>query len=371
MKAFFLFSVTLFCLNACRQPDYFVQKGNYDKAIDLYGERLRSQGKSRQKSKDLKGLESSFELAQNRDLLALEQLQIFRTADQWPGINALHRQIQARQNKLSALQPLRSRSGYAPNYKLLDNIDSLQKDSRLQAARYLYAHAQRLLAITDSTGQRAPAREAYYALRDLKSNYFPYWENANALIDSAYRVGKAHVVIETSTAKGISDGNTFWEYFTVKPNFVRNEWLVFYPDSSTRKSFDYRVKCQLVALYVGSESNSSTERTESKQVEDGYDETLDTAGHVIARTARFKTETTTITTYASSRSADGSVLFELLDEHTGAVLSSKALQGYHNFSETSETSPPSAPSYWGMIGHVASDIEWDVREELRRALVKR
>ena len=124
MKAFFLFSVTLFCLNACRQPDYFVQKGNYDKAIDLYGERLRSQGKSRQKSKDLKGLESSFELAQNRDLLALEQLQIFRTADQWPGINALHRQIQARENKLSALQPLRSRSGYAPNYKLLDNIDS-------------------------------------------------------------------------------------------------------------------------------------------------------------------------------------------------------------------------------------------------------
>jgi len=93
---------------------------------------------------------------------------------------------------------------------------------------------------------------------------------------------------------------------------------------------------------------------------------LDTAGHVISRTARFKTETTTITTYASSRSADGSVLFELLDEHTGALLSSKALQGYHNFSETSETSPPSAPTYWGMIGHVASDIEWDLREEFAK-----
>jgi len=59
--------------------------------------------------------------------------------------------------------------------------------------------------------------------------------------------------------------------FTVKPNFVRNEWLVFYPDSAPGK-FDYRVKCQSVALYVGSESSSSTERTESKQVEDGYDE---------------------------------------------------------------------------------------------------
>jgi len=47
-------------------------------------------------------------------------------------------------------------------------------------------------------------------LRDLKSNYFSYWENANALIDSAYRVGKAHVVIETSTAKGISETADFW-----------------------------------------------------------------------------------------------------------------------------------------------------------------
>lgn len=371
MKSYSIIMLLLFCLVSCRGPEYFTEKGAYDKALDLYSSNLRTQTKERQKLQNLKGLEFSFARAQSRDSAELSHLNALSRAENSPRINTLHRQIQDRQRKVAALQPLHTKSGFAPRFSIIETIDALEKDSRLNAARYLYAHAQSLLAITDSTGQRAPAREAYYTLLDLKSNYFPYWENANALIDSAYHVGKAHVIFEPSTAEGVSDGQSFWDYFAMTPNFVKSEWLLFYKDSSTRKTFDYRIKCQLLSIYVSGECTSNVDRYETKQVEDGYDEKIDSTGHVISRTPKYKTETKTITTYSSTRTADSAILFELVDEHTGLVLAKKTIQASHNYSESSELFVPSAPSYWGMIGYVASDVEWDVRTELKKTLVKR
>jgi hypothetical protein len=65
------------------------------------------------------------------------------------------------------------------------------------------------------------------------------------------------------------------------------------------------------------------------------------------------------------------VLLELIDEHTGQVLISQCVQGKHFFDESSELSPPSAPTYWGMIYRVAGDVEGDLRSELKRVLLVR
>ncbi|MBC7775777.1 MAG: hypothetical protein H7246_10095, partial [Phycisphaerae bacterium] len=98
---------------------------------------------------------------------------------------------------------------------------------------------------------------------------------------------------------------------------------------------------------------------------------LDSAGHVISRTQRYKTETTTITTYRATRSANGTVLLELWDEHTGRVVDSKALQGAHNSDDSSEYMSVSAPSEGTMIGYVASSIESSIHRYLRKVLVPR
>lgn len=126
------------------------------------------------------------------------------------------------------------------------------------------------------------------SLRDLKANYYPYWENTNALIDSAYKVGKAHILFETGVVEGVEDGSTFWSDVSLNEHFVNNEWLVFYTDPKARQGFDYLAKCRLVSLYVGSINQLTTERTETKQVEDGYDEKLDSAGHVITHAVNTK-----------------------------------------------------------------------------------
>ncbi|MBC7774186.1 MAG: hypothetical protein H7246_02005, partial [Phycisphaerae bacterium] len=244
MKSHHIFLFALAFMASCHSPEYFVQKGDYDKAINLYSSNIRYQEKGKINKKDLIGLESALGLAQRRDSAELAQLGADELLENWPRINKIHRQIQTRQGKVLALGTLQSKKGYAPAFTMIEAIDSLEADSRRQAAAYLYSHAQQLLAITDSTGQRQPARDAYYALRDLKANYFLYWENANTLIDSAYREGKAHILFETSVQDGVWDGRYFWKSTSLAESGVKNEWLAFYTDSTARPEFDFRAKCR-------------------------------------------------------------------------------------------------------------------------------
>jgi len=368
MKSYYIFFLALIFLASCRSPEFFVQKGNYDKAIDLYSSKIRHQAKGKQNKNDLVGLESAFNLAQSRDSAELVSLRPAELRENWPSVHKIHHQIQTRQRKVFALGMLKTQKGYAPTFTMFETIDSLEADSRRQAAAYVYDHAQQLLSITDSTGQRQPARDAYYALRDLKANYFPYWENTNTLIDSAYREGKAHILIETSIQADVSGYEDFWKNTDLAKSWVKNEWLAYYTDSTARPEFDFRAKCHLVSLYVSPESTSSVERTETKEVEDGYDEKLDSAGHVISRTPRYKTEVKTITTYSASRSANGTVLLELWDENTQKMVLSQAIEGAHIASDSSEMFMVSAPSGGTMVGYVNSSIKGSIHRHLRKVL---
>jgi len=371
MKSYCNLFLAIIFLASCRSAEFFVQKGDYDKAIDLYISNIRPQGKGKQKKEALIGLESAFNLAQSRDSAELVLLRPGELRENWPRTHKIHYQIQTRQRKVVALGMLKTQNGYAPKFAIIEAIDSLEANSRRQAAAYLYHHAQQLLAITHSTGQRQPARDAYYALRDLKANYFVYWENANALIDSAYREGKAHILFETSVQDGVSDYGDFWRNTDLASSWLKNEWLAYYSDSTARPAFDFRAKCRLVSLYVSPESTSATERTETKEVEDGYDEKLDSAGRVISRTVKYRTEITTITTYSASRTANGTVLLELWDEHTQKMVHSQAIEGGHNASESSEMFVVSAPSEGRMIGYVASSIQGSIHQYLRKVLASK
>jgi hypothetical protein len=205
--------------------------------------------------------------------------------------------------------------------------------------------------------------------RDLKTNYYSYWENTNALMDSAWHMGKVNILIVPESNSGISDGSYFWEDLKKKPQLIKSDWLVFYADPQARQTFDYTLKCSLLSLHVGSENNTQTTRTETKQVEDGFEETRDSCGRVVSRIQKYRCETTTITTYSCERSGHASVAMELVDCESGLILISKTLFGSYNFNETSESMAPSAPSYWGMVNHISNDVEWEIKHVLKKNLM--
>ena len=342
-----------------------MEKGDYHSAVKAYGLVLADQPQNRKKKSDLKGLEQAFNLAQRKDSAELVSLTAQKLEANWPRINAIHRNIQERQNKVDQWQPLKSRKGFTPDFPRVSNIDSLETDSRQAAARYLYARAQELM----STGEHAPAREAHQLLSDLKKHYFPSWENVDSLIESARALGTEHLLFLAETRNGITDGPDFWSDMVQSPPKLRKEWILIHTDTSVRKTFDYLLNCRLESLYVGAENQHTATRTETQEVEDGYEETRDTSGKVISRTARFRTETVVKTTYFSEREANAAVFMELTDTRTGTRLISETIQTTHRYQENSEMMFPLAPSYWGMIRYLSTNIEWEIGWRLRKALL--
>ncbi len=121
MKSSTLLFLTFCALASCHSPEYFVQKGDYDRAIELYSSNIGDQRKGRQNKKDLLGLESAFGLAQRRDSAELALLAELDLDENWPRINKIHRQIQARQQKLSAHGSFQSKKGFVPTFTVIES----------------------------------------------------------------------------------------------------------------------------------------------------------------------------------------------------------------------------------------------------------
>lgn len=375
------FLAALLWFSSCASPNAqpLLKKSPYDPTINNTVGKLDGKKK---KPKHVKRLETAFQSAQRADLLAADSLLSLATPDRWLYINALHRRIQSRQRKIAPLLPLRADDGYQPDLLLVADIADRENASRRAAATYLYDRANALLAQTHATGRKQPAREAYHTLLNLKTNYFRYWENTNALIDSAFLAGQAHILLQADMRSGTRSSQNFW---MSRPRQFDTEWLLFYQNPHARPHFDFVVKNSLTNLYVGLENRWETNRTESKQIEVGCKEVRDTSGKVVERTPIYETVSATVTEVRITKSATATLHMEVLDGHTGAVLHGEYLHDRQDFDETwvsvsGDTRAlncvpattggfPSAPSDWAMEDRVIDDLYWQLGRLCQRLLM--
>jgi hypothetical protein len=381
----FLLLAALLWLASCAAPNTqtLLKKSPHDPDISSAVRKLDGKKK---KPKHVKRLETAFRAAQHADLLATDSLLGLAASDRWLYVNALHRRIQSRQEKIAPLLPLRADDGYRPDLLLVADIADREAASRRAAAAHLYDRAQALLAETERTGRKQPARDAYHMLRNLKSNYFSYWENANALTDSAYRAGQAHILLETDL-RAITWGElSFWKNAgPLAAQQFNTEWLLFYQNPTDRPHFDFVVKSRLADLYIGPESRWETSRTESKQIEVGCKEVRDTSGKVVERTPIYETVTATVTEVRVTKNATAALLVEVLHGRTDQVLHNEYLSDSQHFDETwvsvsgdsraltftpisTNIGCPSAPSDWAMEDRLANSLRWSLGRLCRRLL---
>ena len=377
-----LAALLLFSCSAPNATKPLLKKSPYDSAISHTAWKLDGKKK---KAKHVKRLETAFQSAQRADLLASDSLLGLDAPGRWLYVNALHRRIQSRQAKIAPLLPLRADDGYRPDLLLVADIADRENASRRAAAAYLYDLANTLLAEAAETGRKQPARDAYHTLRDLKANYFRYWENANALTDSAYRAGQAHILLETDVWSGVWGSQSFWQNAgPFSERHFNTEWLLFYQNPAARPHFDFRVKSRLTDLYVGPEYRSESSRTETKEIEVGCKEVRDSTGKVVERTPIYETVSATITEIRVSKSASASLYVEVLNERTGSLLHSQYLSDDERFEETfvqvsgderalthrpfTSIGCPSAPSDWTMENRVADNLCGSLARFCRDAL---
>jgi hypothetical protein len=349
------------CTGTSSKP--LLKKSPYDASFRYYAERLEGKNK---KVKHIKKMETAYQLAQKSDLIAADSMLNLEQPDRWLFINAYHRRIQGRQQKVLALLPIESKDGYKPDLLTINNIGARESASRKASAQYLYQQSEDLLA----TDKAVDAREAYRTLVNLKENYYPVWESSTALLDSASRVGVEHVLVEG--------------YGRFSPSYIDSKWQKFYRDASARENFDIIIRSHGLQVYVGPDSENRSCYTESKQIEVGYTEKKDSAGNVIERTAIYETISATVTEVEVTKTADASLFVDVIDGLTGALIRNEAIASQHYFSEKSvvisgdrralsacpvETSfMIFTPSYWDMENKVLAkldcDFTWFVRSRL-------
>ena len=269
-------------LSACHTAQRYIESGNYDDAISFCVNKLR--GKSKKKTELVKGLEQAFKKAQARDLNTADHLIADGRPENWERINALHRQISARQNKIAPLLPLTSKDGSRAKFECV-NIGKLESESREKAAEYLYNCAEDLLQQAEK-GDRLAAREAYNTLKSLETRYFRQYKNKDRMLQDARSLGTTHILFEIKNQSDKALPREFMDRMLAIGTYdLDSEWKAFHFKSDSRIPVDYRVVFNLRQVDISPERVSERNYSDEKEIQDGYDYVLDERGNVKKDTA--------------------------------------------------------------------------------------
>jgi len=265
-------------LSACHTAQRYLETGDYDGAIDYCVHKL--QGKKKKKAEYVQGLERAFQKAQTRDLATIDHLANENRPENWERINAVHRDIRRRQNKVIPLTPLSANDGYQARFEFLD-IAKLESESRNKAAEYVYNQAKDNIA-RGERGEKQAARDAYYALLDLEKRYFKNYKDKNELMQQARDLGTSYVLFEVKNQSNTVLPRAFAErILALGKTELDSEWKAFYFDSKSDMQFDYKVIFKVRQIDISPERIHEREYTDEKEIEDGWDYVLDSKGNVL------------------------------------------------------------------------------------------
>lgn len=272
-----LLLLTVFVVSACNTLQRYTESGDYDAAIELCLRKLR--GKSKKKTEYVKGLEEAFARAQTRDLRAIDALLYEERPENWEKINAIHRKIRERQQKIAPLTPLRSKSGYQAKFAFLD-IAKMEIESRQKAAEFLYSRAENLLLRADK-GDKPAAREAYNVLEKLEECYYRNYKNTAELKQDARALGTTHVLFEIKNQSDKVLPRAFNDrVLAIGKNDLDSEWKSYHFTQEPGIRFDYRAVFNIRRVDVSPERVLERNYVDEKEIQDGWNYVLDARGNV-------------------------------------------------------------------------------------------
>lgn len=267
-----------FVLTACHTAQKFAESGDYDSAIDFCVRKL--QGKSKKKTEYVQGLEVAFQKAQARDLDAIDHLVAENRPENWERVNAIHRNIRDRQNKVMPLMPLQSKDGYAARFELVD-IARLESESRQKAADHLYNQAKELIA-KGERGDKLAARDAYYALCDLESHYYRDYKDKNELMATARNLGTSYILFEMKNQSNTVLPRQFAErLMNIGKQDLDSDWKEYFFEEKSGVQYDYKATFKVRNIDISPERVNERNYFDEKEIEDGFEYVLDAKGNVL------------------------------------------------------------------------------------------
>ena len=323
---FFVFFL-LMTFISCTSIEKLVDSGQYDKAIYFSTNKLS--GAKVNKAEFVKGLETAFKKATDRDMAFVEKLKNEGNPESWETILSVYATISNRQESIRPLLPLTDENGKKANF-LFVNTNDLEKEAKEQTINFLYSSAKDFLQEARSTKDRIPARKAYDALLRLK-NYSARFMDVPQLEREARELGITKILVNVlNYSQAVFPAGLEDEILRLGFRDLDREWQKFdaYPEKN--REYDLGITLILSNVQVSPGAVSEKSFSEKKEIPDGFQYLLDEKGNVKKDTAgndiklpKNKVIEAQILEVFQSKSAGLSGRLEVVDLHTKGVRESR------------------------------------------------
>ncbi|MFY8011377.1 MAG: hypothetical protein ACOVRG_05300 [Saprospiraceae bacterium] len=323
---FFVFFLLMASIS-CTSIEKLVDTGQYDKAIYFATNKLS--GAKVKKVEYVKGLETAFKKATDKDMAYIEKLKNEGNPESWETILSVYATISNRQESIRPLLPLTDENGKKANF-LFVNTNDLEKEAKEQTINFLYSSAKDFLQEARSTKDRIPARKAYDALLRLK-NYSARFMDVPQLEREARELGTTKILVNVQNySQAVFPAGLEDEILRLGFRDLDREWQKFDAYPERNREYDLGITLILSNVQVSPGSVSEKSFSEKKEIPDGFQYLLDEKGNVKKDTAgndiklpKNKVIEAQILEVFQSKSAGLSGRLEVMDLHTKGVRESR------------------------------------------------
>jgi len=267
LKRSSVFLLSFVLLMGCASSEKYLQKGQYEKAIDKSVKKLR---KDPGNEKELYVLKEAYGKATDFDLDRIQFLEKEGRESNYVEMYDLYVRLDNRQNKLKTLP-----SSVLREFTLVEYDDRLIA-SKEQAAEVSYAQGVDYL----DKGGRVNARRAYREFETVKSIYSTY-KDVDAKLSQARYEGTNQVlfVIENNSESALPS-RFDEELRKIGLANLNDTWIQYSVYEDEEVDYDYLVVLNLRNIIVSPEQVTKDQYTDSKEIQDGTKYVLDERGNV-------------------------------------------------------------------------------------------
>jgi hypothetical protein len=312
---------------SCTSIEKLVDTGQYDKAIYYATNKLS--GAKVNKVEYVKGLETAFKKATEKDMAYIDKLKNEGNPETWETILSIYNTISDRQEQIRPLLPLTDENGKKANF-LFVNTNDLEKEAKEQTINFLYNSAKDLLDEARNSKERIPARKAYESLLKLK-NYAARFLDVPQLEREARELGTTKILVNVQNySQAVFPAGLEDEILRLGFRDLDREWQKFDAYPERNREYDLGITLILSNVQVSPGTVSEKSFSEKKEIPDGFQYLLDEKGNVKKDTAgndiklpKTKVIEAQILEVFQSKSAGLSGRLEVMDLHTKGVRESR------------------------------------------------
>ncbi|EZH72100.1 hypothetical protein ATO12_24495 [Aquimarina atlantica] len=281
MKKLLLLLLTttiIFSCSSVKKTEKALNTGNYDQAINIALNKLRTNKEKKGKQPIILMLEQAYAKALDRDNDAIAYLEKEGNPANLERIYNTYLSLKNRQERIKPLLPLYLvEEGRNANF-ILHNYDQKIINTKEKLSQYLFNNAKALLT---SAKRKSDFRAVYEDLNYL-DKITPNYKNTREMIDEAHQKGTDFVKVTMKNRTNViipkrleSDLLNFGTYG------LNDLWTVYHSQPQKSIPYDYAMEVELREINISPEQVKERQLQKEKLIKDGWEYLLDENDEIV------------------------------------------------------------------------------------------